>query len=684
MTRTSDARGLKPAAIRRALVVLRRLAFPACLPLVLILWVLGAATIGFGWWKSLPAVLPGDEIFAIERVAGLTGRTLAASPLPPDAPPMSSLSTAGVVIALLGVAFLAFGVLLRLLRGYLHRGLMVSARDLRLVYIDDEAGHGIAEAESPFTTVRLLRDEAIAPGARYVSSSLDERFWAKTLPRSAERVRELLALGHDAERNISLARRAITLRGAEPQTTGPLIERLRVRIDSRALRWSIGRDGFAEFAGTAADVRLTSMPEARCRRLLREQPPNKVRVFELGMRPALVIIGLRETGLELLARLCAQAQSPNLEPVVLVLVDAEANSIVRNVLETCPGLSLAVELRAVGLESGFPQSAETLLTRLAADGLAATCIYLALEERSLSDAWERELCTADRARGGPSALVLPVRFPRGRGAERTLLAEEEALDALPRRLHAAYLDRFGHASAASAVNWQALPFDYQEDNRSSADHMWTKARDLDLQITERSSPAAALPSSIDVEPLALAEHRRWMASRALAGWRVGEARADGARVHPSLVPWGNLSEAERVKDRDVVRHIPTALAAGGFGLRRLVSVSVPRGGLGDLPMDELLKSAQASGGGDGGVRIPLLLVAIESASDFRLAQTFAQRGDVALSLVLAQSLAGLAVAAGQSAEAATTLAEAAWTITMTRADCIDQVLGHAPTLGTRQ
>jgi len=687
MTRTSDARGLKPAAIRRALVALRRLAFPACMPLVLILWALGIATIGLGWWSSLPAVLPGDELYAIERVAGFTGRTLAAWPLPPDAPPMGSLGTFGVLITLLGAVSLACGVLLRVLRGFIHRSLMASARDLRLVYIDDEAGHGIAEAESPSTTARLLPEEARTPNTLCVSTPLDEQFWARTLPRSAERVRELLALGRDAERNISLARRVITLRRAERQTAGPLIERLRVRIDSRALRGSIGRDGFAEFAGTASDVRLTSLPEARCRRLLREQPPNKVRAFELGLRPALVVIGLRETGLELLARLCAQAQSPNLEPVVLVLVDAEANSIACNVLETCPALSLAVELRAVGLESGFPQSAETLLARLAADGLAATCIYLALEEKSLSDAWERELCAADRARGGPSALVLPVRFPRGRMAERTLLAEEESLDALPRQLHAAYLDRLQEqglaGSTTAAVSWQALPFDYQEDNRSSVDHMWTKARDLDLQITELCSPAAALPSAIDVEPLALAEHRRWIASRALAGWRVGEARVDHARVHSSLVPWANLSEVERVKDRDVVRHIPITLAAGGFGLRRLVPIAVPRGRLGDLRWDDMFKSVQASGGENDAMRAPLLLVAIESAADFRHAQTLAQRGDIALSLVVAQSLAGLAVAAGQLAEAATELAEAAWTITLTRADCIDRALERASTFGAR-
>ena len=180
MTRTSDARGLKPTAIRRALAALQRFVFPACMPLVLILFALGTVTIGFGWWSSLPAVLPGDELYAIERVAGFTGRTLAAWPLPPDAPPMRSLSTFGVVITLFGVAFLACGVLLRVLREFTQRSLIASARDLRVVYLDDEAGHGIAETVSPFTTVRLLPEETFVSSALYVCTSLNDRFWTKT------------------------------------------------------------------------------------------------------------------------------------------------------------------------------------------------------------------------------------------------------------------------------------------------------------------------------------------------------------------------------------------------------------------------------------------------------------------------------------------------------------------------
>jgi hypothetical protein len=687
MDKNNGVRGLGPVAIRRALIVLRRSAFPACVPLVLTCFAVGAAFIGIGWWSSLPAVLPGDEFYALGRVAELTANTLLTTPLPPDAPPTSPLTTFGLYTAIAAIVLLACGAVLRVLRETIQHSLIGNARDLRVVYADDEAGHVVAESDSAFTTVRLSAAGAGAPGTAHATASLDRRFLEGTLPRSAGQVREVLALGSDAESNIGLARRVSALRRADKQQAALPIDKLRMRIDSRALRWSIGRDGFAEFAGAAADIRLTSLPAARSRRLLREQPPNKVRAQLPGMRPALVIIGLQETGLELLARVCAQAQSPALDPLVLVIVDAEANAIARDLLESCPALALAVELHALSLESAFAQSAGTLLTRLAAQQLVATTIYLALEEKPLSDAWERELSAADRATGGPSALVLPVRFPRAGTTERTLLAEEELLDALPRQLHAEYLRQLQaqgrEGATAAAVPWQSLPFDYQEDNRSSVDHIWTKARDLGLQIGEPASGATALQRA-DIEPLAQAEHRRWVASRALTGWRAAEVRAEDARFHPSLVPWTDLGEEERKKDSDFVRRIPAALAAGGLGLRHLVPVAVARGHLPGLEVEKIVMSVRSGDGETGMPNIPLLLIAIESAEDFRCAAMLSRRSDVAVALIVAQSLAGLAVAAGESPQAGAVLAEAAWTITLTSADQIDSLLQQAAPAGLRE
>jgi hypothetical protein len=75
MANATAARGLAPAAVLRCVTYLNRLALPACIPLVLILLVLGVAAVALGWWVSLAAILPGDEFYAVERVTELTVRT---------------------------------------------------------------------------------------------------------------------------------------------------------------------------------------------------------------------------------------------------------------------------------------------------------------------------------------------------------------------------------------------------------------------------------------------------------------------------------------------------------------------------------------------------------------------------------------------------------------------------------
>ena len=55
-----------------------------------------------------------------------------------------------------------------------------------------------------------------------------------------------------------------------------------------------------------------------------------------------------------------------------------------------------------------------------------------------------------------------------------------------------------------------------------------------------------------VEALAEAEHRRWMGDKILAGWRYGAERDDTRRLHPSMRPYEDLSDAEKQKDRATV------------------------------------------------------------------------------------------------------------------------------------
>ena len=71
------------------------------------------------------------------------------------------------------------------------------------------------------------------------------------------------------------------------------------------------------------------------------------------------------------------------------------------------------------------------------------------------------------------------------------------------------------------------------------------------------------------------EHARWMADRALMGYRAsrledGEKRDDGYRYHNAMRPYSGLSETERNKDALVIRFIPMFLALEGFAVEERV------------------------------------------------------------------------------------------------------------------
>ena len=67
------------------------------------------------------------------------------------------------------------------------------------------------------------------------------------------------------------------------------------------------------------------------------------------------------------------------------------------------------------------------------------------------------------------------------------------------------------------------------------------------------------------------EHARWMADRALMGYRPnkpeeGEKRDDGYRYHNAMRTYAELSEADRNKDALVIRFMPMFLALEGFAI----------------------------------------------------------------------------------------------------------------------
>ncbi|MBL4851543.1 MAG: NAD-binding protein [Gammaproteobacteria bacterium] len=114
---------------------------------------------------------------------------------------------------------------------------------------------------------------------------------------------------------------------------------------------------------------------------------------------------------------------------------------------------------------------------------------------------------------------------------------------------------------ASLVDWRMLPESLKDSNRSQADHLDIKLRLLEIEHLASGDDMQKILTDETVEKMANVEHSRWMAEKLLAGWQVTEGKKDAARrLSPDLVPWEELGEIEKQKDRDTVQVIPEVVA----------------------------------------------------------------------------------------------------------------------------
>lgn len=118
--------------------------------------------------------------------------------------------------------------------------------------------------------------------------------------------------------------------------------------------------------------------------------------------------------------------------------------------------------------------------------------------------------------------------------------------------------------------WEELPEDRRTANREQAMDIGRKLARIGCLLAPRSEATQDFGfHSGEVELLAELEHVRWVAERRRSGWAHGDTRDETARKHPDLVPWSELSNGSRDKDRQAVEAIPGLLADVGLGIIRL-------------------------------------------------------------------------------------------------------------------
>jgi TrkA-N domain/RyR domain len=150
---------------------------------------------------------------------------------------------------------------------------------------------------------------------------------------------------------------------------------------------------------------------------------------------------------------------------------------------------------------------------------------------------------------------------------------EDLHDQLARAIHQAYLDRSAAQASSPQRNpsmrpWAELPQDLKQANLAQAADISRKLGEIDCAIVPESAAVRQFSfTAIEVEQLGEQEHKRWMQERQAQGYVPGPDRV--GRQHPDLVPWAELSEDARDKDRNAVREIPSILQQAGFQIVRL-------------------------------------------------------------------------------------------------------------------
>jgi len=118
-----------------------------------------------------------------------------------------------------------------------------------------------------------------------------------------------------------------------------------------------------------------------------------------------------------------------------------------------------------------------------------------------------------------------------------------------------------------SMEYDQLPELIKTSNIDNAYHIPTKLLSIGYEIKEckidEEVPLLVLGES-DVETMAMVEHIRWSWEKRLNGFRFAPTRNDSSRKHHCLVPYDELPEFEKEKDRILVRMIPALLQDIGF------------------------------------------------------------------------------------------------------------------------
>lgn len=438
--------------------------------------------------------------------------------------------------------------------------------------------------------------EALAPSQKLVLCipSLDEttraRLWQSgvtvltdDMPLPAildsagiERAQSLITMRDNFEENIALSRDALSSR-----RTNKSLE-CKCLIEPLAVMHNFQADDYFD-AEMLPRIRIFNEGELIARHLLRDCPPDVPVSLSDKESVHLLLFGLGSIGQSVILQLARLGHYRSGEKPKVTVVDQRVGQHWRNLRGAYPAVEQWVRVETVEARLEDIKSAD--VKKWLYDEYPVTMVYACTSNevanlrisRLVLDAFKGDGQKANfvqaqmAAIDPPGGMILSDFSAHADHQDRFHLFSlkpkgldgflKDVDDRYARLIHEAYCaaDDLGCAKdparekAVANRPWKLLSETLRNANRSPADHFDVKLRSLGLALATKTEAVPAELSRDELELLARMDHNRWWADRALDGWIHATPRNDERKEHPDMVPYEQLHDDTRQKDRNNVK-----------------------------------------------------------------------------------------------------------------------------------
>ena len=330
------------------------------------------------------------------------------------------------------------------------------------------------------------------------------------------------------------------------------------------------------------------------RELIKAYPPHFKRLPNYGDKPIhVLLVGFNEFGQEIAKQLIRVCHYLDLKNLRLTIVDEGNHRSWKRFKKELPALNMVAD---VIFENFDPCS----LTLDHWDNLqdkergVFDAVYIADldQEESYNIALDARdglgtktnpdlvvICSIDpiSALGsGPGAIVIPYNIDKASWTLENFIngkADEDSNGQEgAKTIHEKYLKQVkAHKESLTDLKdwtekeahktWDMLPEYLRDKNRDQADHFPIKSKIILKLLSASNKREDFFNNNKEIlEQMAELEHRRWMASSVVSGFRFGEKRDELIkRTHPDIVPYDRLDEDTKNYDRNVIESLVKTL-----------------------------------------------------------------------------------------------------------------------------